>query len=285
MLKNVQSLQRLAFLDTNVLHFLNLYFESVPPDRRYPTVDVIEQDDTDGDSRRVEEQSFKRTIEYIEGEKKRGEEALWTSVGKGLKAVNFLRGGGRGTPYRVEYARVSELELMEGRVRGAVVEQFAREGAPPRMWTRGIPEKVVESRVGREKRKEIWQGVGGLRQALGDMGIRVAVTRSGPSRDVMDLAWGVMKVVHLSVGDAIVYASTLRMRADCLVTGDEYLCSVVGRIKDAASGRGSVAYLEAAEEIRRRWVGAGAEEASFPYGHRITPIRVKSIERQSGRQK
>lgn len=272
--------QRVAFLDTNVLHFLNLYFEKVHPDCRYPTIDVIEQDDTDGEGRRVEERSFERTIEYIASKKVRGEEGLWRSVGKGLKAVKFLRDGRSGIPYQVEYARVSELELMEGRVRGVVVQQFAGEGAPPRMWNERVEESELEERVRPEDRTRIWQGIEALRGALGDMGIRVADTRSGPARDVMDLAWGVMRVVHLSVCDAIVYASALRASADCLVTADEHLCRVVRGVRDAASGGGGTAYRAAAAEIQRMLAGEGEEEAVVPDGHRIKPIK-----RPRGQQK
>ncbi len=255
MLKNAPDLQRLAFLDTNVLHFMDLYIAEVPVEIRYPRLGVAEQDEMDGVLQCAEDASFKRTVAYIASEKERGEREFWDSVGNGLKAVKFIRDGCDGTPYQVEYAPVSELELMEGRVRGSVVEQFAREGAPPRMWTRGIPEKVVESRVGREKRKEIWQGVGGLRQALGDMDIQVADSRTGNTIEVMDLAKRVMRNVHLSVCDAIVYASAMVARAEYVVTTDRHLYRVVMGIKRAATGGGDRIYRKAAEEIRGLVVG------------------------------
>lgn len=259
---------------------MDIYFERVPPDLRYPTVDVIDQDEIDGGDRRVEEQSFERTRDFVANEKERGERGFWNSVGKGLKAVKFLRDGRGGTPYQVEYAPVSELELMEGRVHGAVVEQFAAERAPQRMWKERFKDAELEERVEPEERVRIWDGIEGLRRTLGDLGLRVADTRSGPSRDVMDLAWGMMKVVHLSVCDAIVYASALRASAFCVVTGDEHLCRVVRGVKDAASGRGSTIYRDAAEEIQRMLVGEGAEEAILPDGHWIQPIQ-----RPKGRRK
>lgn len=268
-----RDLRRLAFLDTNVLHYLGLYFKMVPDELRYPALDVIEQDDADGEISRVERQSFKRATEFIESEKENGEKGLWNSVGMGLMAVKFLREGRGGTPYEVEYAQVSELELMEGKVRGAVVEQFAAEGAPQRMWTARFQDRELEERVGAGARERIWQEIEGLSRTLGDLGIRVADTRSGPSRDVLDLAWGVMRVVHFSVCDAIVYAGALRSSAVCVVTADEHLWRVVRGVKEAASGSGGAAYREAAKEIQRMSVGEEEKEAILPDGHRIRPIK------------
>lgn len=272
--------QRIAFLDTNVLHYLSLYFERVPDDRRYPTLDIAERNETGGGRQRIEESLFERAADYIASNKEGGDAELWEHVGKGLQAVKFLRGVRDRAPYQVEYAPVSELELIEGKVFGAAVQKYAREGAPYRMWSRRPRDEEVAVRVGPGQREDIYREVESLGKTLEEMGVRVADSRSETARDVMDLSREVMKFVHLSVCDAIVYASAMVAGADCVVTTDRHLWRVVTTIKGAESGGGDAIYREAVVEIQRMLAGEGAEQVVLPAGRLI-----KGIKRKRGLQK
>ena len=85
---------------------------------------------------------------------------------------------------QVEFSHVSKIELLGGRVRGAVIENAAREGIPDRMWSR-IGEKEIRDGSNEKDLERIRRRVGDLGSALGESGIIMGVGSEG--RQVLDI--------------------------------------------------------------------------------------------------
>ena len=94
-------LRKVAFLDTNVLHFVGLYLRRARDQGLFPLV---------GDDVAAAKRHLSDTIEN---------DALKSSLNKGLRVVAHLQSKN----IRIEYSAVSELELMEGRARGKALEK------------------------------------------------------------------------------------------------------------------------------------------------------------------
>lgn len=136
----------------------------------------------------------------------------------------------------LEYSPVSKIELLSGRVRGAVIENAAKEGVPDRMWSR-IYERDIRDRSIEEDLNRIRTRVDGLVSVLERWGI-VLVCASDGSRtmDVLELAAVIVGFVYMGAADSIVYASAIAAKAEYLVTGDGYLNETVNLIHNP-SGR------------------------------------------------
>lgn len=259
---------RLAFLDTMVLHYLQLYMAEVPEHVMYPTGCVVGSGEPTYGSEGDRDAAIAKTREHIIGRASDGDREFWNSVDKGLSVVSFLMGSDGTRPYVVEYAMVSELELMSGKVRGAAVMKYAREGVPQRMWGR-LRDEGIARRVGLVDRRRIWSEVEGMRNGLDDLGLGVADRSGSGVGDAMELAKGLVQAVHLSTVDAIVYASALVARADCLITNDEYLHEVVESVSLAELNGTDEECRQAALEIRRMVGADGKGHEVFPRGRRF----------------
>lgn len=278
-------LRGVAFLDTNALHFLGLYVRLhlmvAPEENRFPVLNVPEDSDPPLVAK-MNRVALGRARMAIEKQRETGERGAWRAVEQGLSVIEFLLGKNFDYPYRVEYAPVSELELIEGRVFGAAVQKYAREGAPYRMWSRRLRDGEVADRIGPELREDIWKEVEGLRNSVSSLGIEIEESSPSGAAVTMELATRLLRWVHLSFADAMVYASAARVGAECLLTTDKYLCGVVNSIKIAEIRGEDGRYADAAAEIRRTVGKGGKVHVERPVGYLVSrsDVCVPEKERQ-----
>ena len=211
--------RKVAFLDTNALHYVDLYLKYAKDASMYPFVDKKMDDDN-----AVAE--AKTRLADLTGT------SLKESLGHGLNVLSWISK----TDAKVEYSPITDLELMVGRLKGKALEAAAGEGVPDRMWSRfHADEKEVSVRLTPEDLEKTMTGVLGLRPTLEDAGVVTAnVARE---QEVLDLAKHLVGLVYMSVADCIVYSHALAAQANYLITNDTYLRNTVNRIRSKTSHR------------------------------------------------
>ena len=207
--------QKVAFLDTNALHFVDLYLQHARRADLYPFVD----DKMDSDAITA----AKTDLE------KMSEKNLKKRLGHGLNVIAWIVRGRLG----MEYSPLSELELMAGRLKGRALQNAAAEGVPDRMWGR-FREEEIAARLGPEELQEVKIAVDRIGTALERPGIEVTVNPD-IARDALDLAKHVAGSVYIAPVDCVIYSHALIVQADFLITSDEYLKKMVNDIKSGAS--------------------------------------------------
>ena len=201
------SYRKVAFLDTNALHFVDLYLREAGERKLFPF----------GGG---EAEAYSHLDGSTEGKPR---EALT----KGLNAVAYLLRGG----VRVEYSVIAELEMMAGRARGRALERAAAEGIPERMWTR-FSENETSGRLLTHDLIQIRHSVEKIGPTLEAAGIDASVADASRTRDALELAKDVAAAVYMSMADCVIYASALVAEADELLSADHYLRKTVNRLKD-----------------------------------------------------
>lgn len=206
------SLGGIAFLDTNTLHFTDIYLH-------YSRAQQLDP------SSAADRSIVEHRLTEMENQ------ALRRSIQGGMRTVDWLLSRN----LRVEYSPVSELELISGRARGAALLNAAREGIPDRMWTR-ISDADVEGRVSADELRAIDGRFGTLSDRLEALGIRL---RRGEdrAREVWVLARRLAGLVYLSPNDGVIYAGALCAQADYLITSDRYLGNTINGIRSAERPR------------------------------------------------
>ena len=193
-----------VYLDTNSLHYLDLFMRFLRTNGL--TVDNIGSEALSGQLEQVEEAGYRRGLRH------------------GCRIVSFVLE----KDAQVEFSQVSKIELLCGRVRGAVIANAARQGTPDRMWSR-IGEREIRDDSNEKELQQIRDRIEDLDSALEESGIVMGVRSEGS--DVLELAAILVGLVYMSATDSIVYASAIAARADLLITGDKYLVETVNRIQ------------------------------------------------------
>ena len=204
------SYRKVAFLDTNVLHFVDLYLRRAGEHELFPL---------GGD----EAAAYSHLDESTEDD-------LRKSLTNGLNTVAYLLRDNA----RIEYSVIAELELMAGRARAKALERAAAEGIPDRMWTR-FREKEVNDRLQAGDLTRIRRRVEEVGPALEAAGIDASVADADRTKDALRLAKHVAAAVHMSVADCMIYAGSLVAEADELISADNYLRKTVNRLRDNSS--------------------------------------------------
>ena len=114
--------RKVVYLDTNSLHYLDLFLQFIRAEGL--TVEDVESGELATQLEQVEEVGYR------------------TSLQKGCRIISFVLQEDE----QVEFSQVSNIELLCGRVRGAVIENAAKQGIPDRMWSR-IGEHEIRGRV------------------------------------------------------------------------------------------------------------------------------------------
>ena len=197
---------KIAYLDTNTLHFVSLYLEQAKTHNLYPLGGATT-----------------KAADHIGNIAEKG---LQRSLKKGLGSVKYLLQH----EVRVEYSPASELELLVGRARGMAIENAAREGIPDRMWTR-FHDKEIGARLIEMDLTHIRGGVADLGSRLEKAGIDVTISDSRKTNEILELARDVTGLVYMGVTDSVIYASALVAEADYLIADDEYLRNTTNHIR------------------------------------------------------
>jgi hypothetical protein len=241
-------IQKLAFLDTNTLHYIGIYLEYAKKNDLFPksTNDIAKE-------------------AAAENVNSLAEADLRKSLKRGLETVYFLSTNA----VQVQYAPISELELLTGRTKGKAIVSAAKEGVPDRMWSR-FREDEIRERVTPADLLKIKDKVDELTFMLEESGVAVKTSHGNETNEVLALAKGINGLVYMEAMDSIIYASALVIQADYLFTSDEYLKKTVNYIH---SPNGESRYEEIRRELQQlvsHLILGEADAVELPSAHTIT---------------
>ena len=204
--------QPLLLLDTNAVHSVQLYLRFAERHNLPPIGDASDD-----------------PVEELKKEfGQRGQ--TFQSYNTGRKIANYLRDKNTsGT--RIEYSPVTRLELTCGLLRGRAILEAAKEGPLLRMWNR-MDEREIFHRLKTTDYIEVQKDMEGLEEFFGAGGINIAETDPGLMTDVWLLARLLLGVVFLDLGDSAVYASSLLVEANELITIDGYFRWIANQIEN-----------------------------------------------------
>lgn len=197
-------------LDTNVLHYLDLYTKNAKKHRWCP---------------------FGNEKADFGSDKK-----LRKAFRDGKTVMRFIQESGA----QVQYSPISELELLAGRLRGKALLKAAQQGIPHRMWSLHS-ENEVSRRLKPNTFRDVHQGIDNLLDILGnELGVDAVVSHGERMIEVWDIARGLSKIVFLDPADCVIYASALAVGATYFVTADGYLWQMANKINTSPKkGKGA----------------------------------------------
>lgn len=213
-MKEGQNFRKVVFLDTMTLHHIRLCLEYAKKNElQFPK----------------NEQAVSKLRNHLGSI---SEKPLKESLQKGLETIIRL------STYdvQIEYAPVSELEMLTGIAEGEVRINIAKEGIPHRMWSK-FSEKEIRDRITAEDLAAIKVRIDSLDSMLEESGVRVTRSDSKRTNEVIDLAKGIVGLIYMDEIDSIIYASAVVAEADYLVTADSYLRETVNDICDPKNQR------------------------------------------------
>lgn len=243
-MKKAQPFWKVAFLDTNTLHYIGIYLEYAKKNNLSP------------------QDPKAKAIAKINN---LSEADLQKSLKKGLKTIDFLST----QDVQVQYAPISELELLTGKAKGKAILSAAKEGISDRMWSR-FREEEIRDRVGPTDLADIKDRIDGLTSMLEEFGIAVKTSLSNQASDVLELAKEINGLVYMGAMDSIIYANALVVQADYFLTSDGYLKDTINHIHDP---RGEPQYKKIKQQLReivRRIILGNADDVELPSAHTVT---------------
>ena len=244
-------LQKVAFVDTNVLHFLDLYLLCARSEGLYPCC-------PDGTMDGAEE-AVSRLAE--------NDRPYRDTLRRGLAVVSRLLSG----QIEIQYSAVSEIELINTRAEGMARTRAAGSGVPRRMWSR-FREEEIQKHVKSSELQLLREGVEDMMGTLRDVGVNVAQQRSRAAGEALELAKSIGGLIYLDVVDSVVYAGALVAQADHLLTSDSYLMKTANRIRTAGCEEWKSVRDAAREALANEILASKApEEVILPAAHTITP--------------
>lgn len=238
------SLQKVAFLDTNTLHYIGIYLEYAKENDLYPWG--------------FKEAAKKNMNDLSDVDLKK-------SLKRGIETIDFLST----QDVQVQYAPVSELELLTGRAKGKAILSAAKEGVSDRMWSR-FREEEIRERVGPTDLTDIKDRVDGLTSMLEESGIAVKTSRSDQASDVLELAKDINGLVYMEAMDSIIYANALVIQAAYLLTSDGYLKDTVNHIHNPCGKPHYEKIKQKLQEIVGRIILGNADDVELPSAHTVT---------------
>ena len=241
---------KIAFLDTNTLHCIGIYLEYAKKEDLFPW--------------RIEDAAREKDM-AIENVNDLADVGLKKSLKRGIETIDFLST----QDVQVQYAPVSELELLIGRTKGKAIMSAAEEGVPDRMWSR-LGEEEIHTRVGPNDLVDIKNRIDGLTTILEESGVAVKTGRSDQANDALELAKGINGLVYMDSMDSIIYASAIVAQADYLFTMDGYLRKTVHHIH---SPRDKPRYEEIRQQLQQlvsQIILGSADDVVLPSAHTVT---------------
>lgn len=212
--------RKLAFLDTNTLHYVDLYLQRAKRDKMYP---YVELDENDSDHVCQVNRALQQLDRCMP---KKEDKRLLEGYQRGVRALAFLRL----REARVQYSPVSELELSMTRTQGSALVAAAKERIPGRIWSKLVTsEEQIKLWVKSHELHEIRRGIEEMVERLREVHIEVTES-SERTREIWDVARGITGLLYLSVEDCIIFASALVASAEYLLTVDGYLKTIVNTV-------------------------------------------------------
>ena len=249
-MSNPSVVQRLAFLDTNTLHYVGIYLEYAKTNNLFPMGAK--------ESAKEKEVAAKNVNNFAEVD-------LRKSLKRGLETVDFLAT----QDVHVQYAPISELELLTARTKGQAIMSAAKEGVPDRMWSR-FREDEIRERVTDTDLVDIKEKIDGLTSMLEESGVAIKTGRRDQTREVLDLARGVNGLVYMEPIDSIIYASALLAKADYLFTADGYLKETVNYIYGLRTEPRYEEIRKKLQELISQIILGNSYDVEFPSAYTVT---------------
>ena len=213
-MKEGQSFRKVVFLDTMTLHYTRLCLEYAKENGlQFPK----------------DEQGVAKLKNHFG---KVQEKPLKESLQGGLETIIRLSTD----DVQIEYAPVSELEMLTGIAEGKARINMAKEGIPYRMWSR-FSEEELRDRITAADLAAIKVQIDALESMLEESGVTVTRSDSKRTNEVIELAKGIVGLIYMGEIDSIIYASSVVAEADYLVTADSYLRKTVNDIRDSKDQR------------------------------------------------
>ena len=236
--------QKLAFLDTNTLHYIGIYLVYAKENNLYP--------------RGLKEAAKENVNDLADTNLKKG-------LKRGLETIYFLST----QDVQVQYAPVSELELLIGRTKGKAIMSAAEEGVPDRMWSR-FREDEIRERVGPTDLAIIQSRIDRLTSMLEESDVAVKTSHSDQASDALELAKGINGLVYMGAMDSIIYASALVAQADYLFTADEHLKKTVNYIYSPCGKSRYEGIRRLLQQLVSRIILGNADDIQLPRAHTVT---------------
>lgn len=240
-MKKAQPFWKVAFLDTNTLHYIGIYLEYAKKNNLSP------------------QDPKAKAIAKINN---LSEADLQKSLKKGLKTIDFLST----QDVQVQYAPISELELLTRRAEGKAILNAAEEGILDRIWSR-FREKEIREQVGPTDLADIKDRIDGLTSMLEEFGIAVKTNLSNQASDVLELAKEINGLVYMGAMDSIIYANALVVQADYFLTSDEYFKKTINHIRSKPHYKKIKQQLR---EIVGQIILRNADDVELPSAHTVT---------------
>ena len=220
-MKEEKTFRKVVFLDTMTLHYTRLCLEYAKKnDLQFPT----------------DEQAISKLKDHFCSVR---EKPLKESLQKGLETIVRLSTD----DVQIEYAPVSELEILTGIAEGEARIKVAQDGIPHRMWSK-FSQREIRDRITAGDLATIKVRIDALGLMLEESGVTVTRSDSKRTNEVIELAKGIVGLIYMGEIDSIIYASAVAAGADYLVTADGYLRETVNNIYDSKN--------QQYEEIRRK---------------------------------
>ncbi len=240
---------KVAFLDTNTLHYIGIYLIYAKGENLFPW--------------NIKNMASGKDV-AIENVNNKAESNLKKSLKRGIENVDFLLTQN----IQVQYAPISELELIITRIKGTAIISAAKEGVPDRIFSR-FREEDIQELVDTTDLKNIKDRVNSLSSMLEESGIAIE-TNKNQTNELLVLAKEINGLVYVDAMDSIIYASAILAQADYLFTADTYLQNTVNYIHNPS---GKPRYEKIRQQLQQfvsQIILGNAEDIALPSAHTIT---------------
>ena len=239
---------KVAFLDTNTLHYIGIYLEYAKGKGLFPW--------------NIEDSASGKDV-AIENVNNKAEANLKKSLKRGIETVDFLLTQN----VQVQYAPISELELITTRTKGKEIISAANEGIPDRILSRFYEEEIQEL-VDTTDLANIKGRVNSLSTMLEESG--VAIETKHQTNESLELANEINGLVYVDAMDSIIYASAILAQADYLFTADKYLKNTVNDIHNPPDNSRYGKIRQQLQQLVSQIILGNAEDIELPSAHTIT---------------
>ena len=247
-MKEEQSFWKVVFLDTNTLHCIGIYLEYARGKNLFPWHSE--------DIKKGKDEAKENVNDLAEADLKR-------SLKQGLETVYWLST----QDVQVQYATISELELITARTKGKAIISAAKEGVPDRIWSH-FREEEIRERVGTTDLTNIKDRVSRLTSMLKESGI--AVETRNQTNESLELAREINGLVYMEAPDSIIYASAILAQADYLFTADGYLKKTVNYIYSPSSQQSRYENIrQQLQQFVSQIILGNTEDIELPRAHTI----------------
>lgn len=242
---------KVAFLDTNTLHYIGIYLIYAKGENLFPW---------NRKNMASEKEIAINNVNNI------AEADLKRSLKRGIETIDFLL-----TPninIQVQYAPISELELITARTKGKAIISAANEGIPDRIWSH-FREEEIRERVDTTELADIKDQVDSLTSLLEDSGVAVDTNNQTQTDQSLVLAKEINGLVYMEAMDSIIYANAILAQADYLFTADGYLKETVNYIYKPSDKPRYKNIRQQLQQFVRQIILGNAEDIVLPSAHTI----------------